>query len=222
MPAPVTLSGRFVRLEPLATHHAAGLADAGEQDRTSYAFTPVPLGLDDAVRYIERALAEQALGKTLPFAVVNAVDGCVIGSTRFLHFDYWQGPLVWATTEDMPPGNPDAAVPDAGEIGNTWLSARTQRTGANAESKLLMLRHAFEVWQVQRITLRADTRNLRSRLAIERLGVTSEGVRRAHSRGFDGEVRSTAFYSVLREEWPGVRSTIEMLLATAQPPLLSA
>jgi RimJ/RimL family protein N-acetyltransferase len=184
----------------------------------------VPHGVDEAVQYIERALDEQALGKTLPFAMVSVADGRVIGSTRFLHFDYWQGPLVWpaAETTPPPPGDPAVAIPDAGEIGNTWLSAHTQRTGANVEAKLMMLRHAFEVWRLQRVTLRADTRNLRSRLAIERLGATSEGIRRAHSRGMDGEVRNTAFYSVLREEWPTVRANIELLLAAAQPPLLSA
>jgi N-acetyltransferase len=222
VPAPVTLPGRIVRLEPLATHHAAGLADAGGHDRAAYAFTRVPHGLDEAACYIERALTEQATGKALPFAVLNAEDGRIIGSTRFLHFDYWQGPLVWPAVEDTPQGDPVIAIPDAGEIGNTWLSVHTQRTGANVEAKLLMLRHAFERWQVQRITLRADTRNIRSRMAIERLGATSEGIRRAHSRGMDGEVRSTAFYSILREEWPAVRSTIELLLASSHPPLLSA
>lgn len=222
MPAPVTLSGRIVRLEPLATHHAAGLADAGGQDRAAYTYTQVPHTLDEARRYIEGALAEQAIGRTLPFAVLSVGDGLVIGSTRFLHFDYWQGPLVWPPVEDTPPGDPTNAIPDAGEIGNTWLSVRTQRTGANVEAKLLMLRHAFEEWQVQRITLRADTRNLRSRMAIERLGATSEGIRRAHSRGMDGQVRNTAFYSILREEWPAVRSKIELLLAASHPPLLPA
>jgi RimJ/RimL family protein N-acetyltransferase len=198
------------------------LADAGGHDRAAYAFTHVPHGLDEAARYVEDALSEQAIGKTLPFVMLSAEDGRVVGSTRFLHFDYWQGPLIWPAVEDTPPGDPAAAIPDAGEIGNTWLSAHTQRTGANAEAKLLMLRHAFEEWRVQRITLRADTRNRRSRIAIERLGATSEGVRRAHSRGMDGQVRSTAFYSILREEWPDVQANIQLLLGSSHPPLLSA
>lgn len=81
-----------------------------------------------------------------------------------------------------------------------------------------MLRHAFEVWGVQRISLRADARNTRSRAAIERLGATCEGVRRAHSRGLDGEVRSTAFYSILSEEWEAVRDIIELRIAAATSP----
>lgn len=214
MPAPITLVGRMVRLEPLAPHHAHGLADASAVDRDAFAFTSVPYGLDEARDYVSRALMDQAAGLALPFATVRIRDNHVVGSTRFLNLDYWQGPLVWPATHGSPTGDPTAAVPDAGEIGNTWLSADTQGTGINAEAKLLMLRQAFEDWRVRRITFRADMRNHRSRLAIERLGATSEGVRRAHSRGLDGAVRSTAFYSILDEEWPAVRARIELQLAS--------
>ncbi|WP_030197141.1 GNAT family N-acetyltransferase [Streptomyces sp. NRRL S-87] len=218
MPVPVALAGRLARLEPLAPHHAPALAEAGSEDRTSYAFTPVPHGLEATERYVDHALAEQAAGRMLPFAVLSAADGRVVGSTRFLELDYWKGPLIWPSVPGVPYGDPATAVPDAAEIGNTWLSPRAQGTGINAEMKLLMLRHAFETWGVRRISLRADARNARSRAAIERLGATCEGVRRAHSRGLDGEVRSTAFYSILDEEWPAVRAIIELRLAAAASP----
>ncbi|MFF9817577.1 GNAT family N-acetyltransferase [Streptomyces sp. NPDC014006] len=214
MPVAVVLAGRLTRLEPLATHHVEGLAQAAAEDRSSYAFTPVPHGLDGAAHYVDRALAEQAAGRALPFAVVRADDGRVVGSTRFVELDYWQGPLVWPAVPGLPHGDPVTAVPDAAEIGNTWLSARAQGTGINAEAKLLMLRHAFETWRLRRVCFRADARNLRSRAAIERLGATCEGVRRAHSRGLDGVVRDTAFYSILDEEWPAVRAIIELRLTS--------
>ncbi|MBW5483442.1 GNAT family N-acetyltransferase [Streptomyces bambusae] len=217
MPVPVPLAGRFVRLEPLAPHHTEALALAGAEDRTTYAFTPVPHGVQAAHEYIERALADQAAGRSLAFAVVRAKDGRVVGSTRFLELDYWQGPLVWPSVPGVPYGDPLTAVPDAAEIGNTWLSPGAQGTGINTEAKLLMLRHAFETWGVRRISLRADARNTRSRVAMERLGFTCEGIRRAHSRGLDGAVRSTAFYSVLDEEWPTVRSIIELRLSARTP-----
>ncbi|MFG2146308.1 GNAT family N-acetyltransferase [Streptomyces sp. NPDC048696] len=215
MAAPVVLTGRMTRLEPLATHHAEALAEAAAEDRTTYAFTPVPHGLDAARGYVDRALAEQAVGRALPFAVVSAADGRVVGCTRFLELDHWQGPMVWPPVPGVPYGDPATAVPDAAEVGNTWLAARAQGTGINTEAKLLMLRHAFETWGVRRISFRADARNARSRAAIERLGATCEGVRRAHSRGLDGVVRNTAFYSILDDEWPTVRDIIELQLATA-------
>ncbi|MGW2013459.1 GNAT family N-acetyltransferase [Streptomyces sp. NPDC001927] len=217
MPLSLVLSGRTVRLEPLAPQHAVAIAAAGTEDRTTYAFTPVPHSLDAAEIYIERALADQAAGRALPFAVVSTADGRVVGSTRFLELDYWQGPLVWPAVPGVPHGDPLTAVPDAAEIGNTWLSPGAQGTGINTEAKLLMLRHAFEAWGVRRVSMRADARNLRSRAAIERLGATCEGVRRAHSRGLDGAVRSTAFYSVLDEEWPMVRGILEARTAHHAP-----
>ncbi|MET7289258.1 GNAT family N-acetyltransferase [Streptomyces sp. NPDC005573] len=221
MPAPVVLTGRNVRLEPLAPHHAEALAAAGGEDRTTYAFTPVPQGVEAARGYVERALGEQALGRILPFAVISTASGLVVGATRFLELDYWQGPLVWPSVPGVPYGDPLTAVPDAAEIGNTWLAPRAQGTGVNTEAKLLMLRHAFETWGVRRISFRADARNVRSRAAIERLGATCEGVRRAHSRGLDGVVRNTAFYSILDEEWPTVRDIIELRMAgTVSPAVL--
>ncbi|MCM6775916.1 GNAT family N-acetyltransferase [Nocardia sp. CDC159] len=215
MPAPVTLTGRLVRLEPIAPHHVPGLAEASAGDRDAFAFTPVPRGLDEAAEYVAHAVAGHAAGTALAFAIVSATDNRVLGSTRFTRFDYWQGPVVWPLVHGLPSGDPLLAVPDAAEIGNTWLSPQARGSGANLESKLLLLAHAFEVWRVRRIAMRADMRNLRSRMAIERLGATSDGVRRAHSRGLDGEIRSTAFYSILDEEWPAVRATIEAQLVTS-------
>ncbi|MFF0491588.1 GNAT family N-acetyltransferase [Nocardia sp. NPDC003482] len=215
MPAPVTLTGRRVRLETLAPHHVPGLAEAGAGGRDAYAFTPVPQGLDEAAHYVSQAAAGHAAGTVLAFAIVSNADGRVLGSTRFSRFDYWQGPLVWPIVHGLPCGDPVHAIPDAAEIGNTWLSVQARGSGANLESKFLLLRHAFEEWRVRRIAMRADVRNLRSRIAIERLGATSDGIRRAHSRGLDGQVRSTAFYSILDEEWPTVRATIERLMSSS-------
>ncbi|MGV9414440.1 GNAT family N-acetyltransferase [Nocardia sp. NPDC003693] len=208
MPVPLTLAGRLVRLEPLAPQHASGLAEAAAGNRDDYAFTPVPHGVDEALEYVSAALAGHAAGTSLAFAIIAVASGRVLGSTRFTRFDYWQGPVVWPLVHGLPSGDPLLAMPDAAEIGNTWLSREARGTGINLESKLLLLAHAFDTWRVRRIALRADMRNLRSRMAIERIGATSDGVRRAHSRGLDGEVRSTAFYSILDEEWPHVRETI--------------
>jgi RimJ/RimL family protein N-acetyltransferase len=207
-----------VRLEPLAMRHAEGIAWAGALDRAAYAYTSVPHGLDASCDYIARALAEQAAGRVLPFALVNPLNGRVLGATRFLELDYWRGPLVWPPVTGVPDGDPLTAVPDAVEIGNTWISSEARGTGVNTEAKYLMLRHAFETWGVRRVSMRADARNARSCVAIERLGATCEGVRRAHSRGLDGVVRDTAFYSVLDEEWSAVRGMIELRMAGVRPP----
>jgi RimJ/RimL family protein N-acetyltransferase len=222
VPESVFLLGRTVRLEPLAERHIEALAAASAEDRSSYAFTPVPHGVEATARYVEDALAAQEAGRALPFATVRTDDGKVVGSTRFCELDYWQGPVIWPPAPRGPVGDPRSAVPDATEIGATWLSSRAQGTGINTEAKLLMLRHAFETWGVQRVSMRADARNTRSRAAIERLGAVLEGVHRAHTRGLDGLVRGTAFYSILDEEWPTARQQLERRMQPRRRLLISA
>jgi RimJ/RimL family protein N-acetyltransferase len=187
------LAGRHVRLEPLGSEHAAGLAAAAARDRSSFALTRVPDGVDDARAYVEDALEEEARGWSRPFATTLAGTGEVLGSTRFLDLQYWP-------VDDRPPG-----VPVVAEIGATWLAPSAQRTPVNTEAKYLMLRHAFEVWRVQRVTLKTDARNARSRAAIERLGAHFDGVLRRFNPAADAGLRDAAFFSILDEEWPQVR-----------------
>jgi len=130
----------------------------------------------------------------------------VVGSTRFGEIESWTWP------EAHPQRRP-AGIPDAAEIGWTWLAEEAQRTAVNTEAKRLMLAHAFETWRVHRITMITDVRNARSRAAIERLGATPEGVRRAHFPAPDGTVRDSAAYSILAAEWPAVRDRLDALLS---------
>ena len=99
----------------------------------------------------------------------------------------------------------DERPPSVVEIGSTWYAATAQRTGVNAEVKLLQLTHAFEVWRALRVTLETDARNTASRRAIERLGAACEEVRRAHAPASDGTVRDSAYYSIVASEWTDVR-----------------
>ncbi|MET7464676.1 GNAT family protein [Nonomuraea sp. NPDC005501] len=212
MPALVTLSGRLVRLEPLSPAAIDDLVAAASEDRSTYAFTRVPNGRDEMVSYVEAALAEQAEGRTLPFAIRWLHTDRLIGATRLMNLDYWQGPMPW------PPGAQSVVgeVPSVADIGYTWLGASAQGTGVNRESKFLLLSHAFETWNVHRITLKADVRNVRSRAAIEALGAHFDGVRRAESRGADDTVRDTAFYSILHSEWPAVRERLARRLGLVE------
>ncbi|MET0275509.1 MAG: GNAT family protein, partial [Acidimicrobiia bacterium] len=100
------------------------------------------------------------------------------------------------------------------EIGSTWLAASAQATPVNTEAKLLLLRHAFDTWRVERVTFKTDARNERSRRAIERIGATFEGVRRAHTIASDGTIRDSAYFSIVRSEWPAIEHELERRLPT--------
>lgn len=207
---PVTLRDDVVLLEPLTPEHARRLWEAASAQRGTYALTRVPSSAEDARAYVEVALSEQDRGVSIPFATRDARTGRVLGSTRFMTIERWNWP---------PPGSPlqrTAEHADAVEIGSTWLTLEAQRTAINTHAKLLMLTHAFEVWEVRRVMLKTDARNLRSRAAIERIGARFDGVLRAHMPAFDGGVRDTAFYSILAAEWPEVKARLQARVAAAR------
>jgi N-acetyltransferase len=216
--SPCVLESAQVRLEPLAPEHAGPLAEAAAADRSSYRFTWVPDGLGDARRYVTSALAGQADGRALPFAVRSQADGRIVGSTRFLDLDVFEPPPPpWPPGVGRGPEPSDDLPPSVAEIGSTWYAASCQRTGINAACKRLLLGHAFDTWQVLRVTLKTDARNAASRRAIERLGARPEGVRRAHSPALDGTIRDTAYYSIIAAEWPQVRDRLSATLAAREP-----
>ena len=184
-PAPVTLTGEVVRLEPLAEHHAPGLLEAGADERI---WTWMPRGpledREDALAWIREARAAE---RQVPFAMVELASGRAVGSTRYL----------------------DVRVADRGlEIGWTWLAPSAWRTAVNTETKLLLLTQAFEGWGAERVQLKTDARNDRSMRAIERLGAVHEGVLRRHMRVRGGVLRDTVMYSILADEWPAARERL--------------
>jgi RimJ/RimL family protein N-acetyltransferase len=103
-------------------------------------------------------------------------------------------------------------MPDVCEIGYTWLTRSAVRTGANTEAKLLMLTHAFEVWHVLRVCFHTDSRNARSRAALERIGGQFEGILRAHRMAADYIARDSVRYSVIAAEWPPVKQRLVDLM----------
>ena len=201
------LAGRHIRLEPLAHSHIEGLVLAAATDPSLYQWSPVPRGKVEATTYVETALTWKQAGSAVPFAIVLADGGEVIGSTRFWNLEYW----AW------PSGHPlhGRVTPDACEIGYTWLTRSAIRTAANTDAKLLMLTHAFETWQVLRVCFHTDVRNQRSRAALERIGGRFEGVLRAHRMAADFIPRDSARYSIIAAEWPAAKEKLVRLLERA-------
>jgi RimJ/RimL family protein N-acetyltransferase len=197
--APV-LDGDLVRLDPLGHRHAADLAVAVEEDRSSYRFTWVPTAAEVG-DYIDTQLARASTRALMPYALVSAATGRAVGVTA-----YWEA-RQWPDREDL----------FAVEVGFTWLAASAQGTGFNTEAKFLLFAHAFEQWRVARVDLKTDARNERSRAAIERAGARFEGVLRNWSRswapGEDGRLRDSAMYSIVAAEWPECRENLKARLA---------
>jgi len=199
----LVLQGKHVRLEPLEYRHVDGLVAAAAADRSLYQWSPVPQGKAEATSYIDTALAWRDAGSAIPFAIFRADDGLVIGSTRFWNLERWSWPQCHPSH--------GRSVPDAGEIGYTWLARSAIRTAANTEAKLLMLTHAFEAWQLLRVCFHTDARNQRSRAALERIGGQFEGILRAHRMAADYIPRDSVRYSIIASEWPTVKQRLLQL-----------
>ena len=188
---PTPLAGHGLRLEPLTLAHCPGLRAAaaeGELWRLFFTSVPEPTETED---YVARALAGQAAGHMLPWAVLEATSGQVLGTTRF---------------HDVVPAL------DRVEIGYTWYAQGQQRTHVNTSCKLLLLEFAFEAQGCAVVGFRTDGLNLRSQRAIEGLGAKRDGTLRHHGLRRDGSARDTVVYSILRAEWPSVRKHLETRL----------
>ncbi len=188
---PCALEGSLVRLEPMRSGHLDELCAAG-LDPELWRLTVTRIATpDDMRRYVDAALAEQREGTALPFVTIWRATGQVIGSTRFANA---------------------ALAHRRVEIGWTWLARPWQRSGANADAKYLMLRHAFETWSMVRVELKTSTLNQQSRGAMTKLGAVEEGVLRRHMINEDGSPRDSVFFSILADEWPRVKAGLEQRL----------
>lgn len=185
---PIELRGDLVAVEPLTAGHAEGILAAADSDEI-FAWLPYPRpgDLGAAQGWIADALADRDAHRRFPFAVRARASGAVIGSTSYWNFD---------------------AVHAHVEIGSTWLCRGSWRSGANAETKLLLMQHSFEGLGLERVSFRTDGRNERSQRAIERLGAIREGVHRHEMRRRDGSWRDSVHYSVLRSEWPQAKERL--------------
>ena len=191
----ITLTGKLVRLEPLAERHADDLYVASaDPDIWTYMPRGPFTSVDDVRGWVAEARDEALDGTQHPLAIIMLGGGMAVGSTRYL----------------------DVRPRDRGlEIGWTWLSSGVPRTGVNTECKSLLLRHAFEKLDCARVQFKTDARNVRAQQALERIGAVREGVLRRHMLVRNGFLRDSVVYGITIDDWPAVRLTLSDLL---QPP----
>ena len=189
------LVGRLVVVEPLAAGHEAGLFDAAG-DGPIFGWMPEALGAsrEGLQSWLRRSLDAARSGRDVPFAILAAQSGKVVGSTRFLEIRLEHLRV---------------------EIGWTWLAKSVWGTGVNVETKLLLLTQAFEVAGCRRVEFKTDARNERSRGALDALGAKFEGVLRKHMVVQHGAERDSAYYSVIDDEWPALKTSLQRRLQRA-------
>ena len=190
----VELRGKRVALEPLSARHLPGLAAAiADGQLWSIPVTLVPHP-DQLSAFLNQAETRYAAQLERAFATVDLASGTVVGSTRFMAINRDHRRV---------------------EIGFTFIAERWQRSYINTEAKYLMLRHAFEEWGCNRVEFITDVLNTKSRQAIVRLGAKEEATLRNHMIMRDGRIRDSMLYSVIRSEWPRIKSVLEAKIAAS-------
>ena len=189
---PLTLEGRYVRLEPLELDHVAALAGVGLDPRIWEFSRTLLANATDVEQYVTTALEGRRSGAALPFAIVERESVRVVGSTRYENIDLENRRV---------------------EIGWTWLNPLWWRTPINSEAKFLMLRHAFETWGCVRVEFKTLESNQRSRVAVTRIGAREEGTLRRRLRHKDGSYVNAVYFSILDDEWPEVKRRLESRLS---------
>ena len=183
------LEGRLVRLEPLTLGHLERLEAVAYDDRLWRYMTTWVKTREHLRAWVNSALQGAVAGTTLPWVTVLKDGERVVGSTRFADWDKVHGVV---------------------ELGYTWLLPAVQGTGVNAEVKLLQLTHGFEVLGLNRVGFKTHHENLQSQAALQKLGAVEEGTFRNHYVMPDGSARHSVWFSIIREEWPGVKVGLEL------------
>ncbi len=193
---PVVLRGIQVYLEPLETLHTAELFTVGKE-AAIWRFQPQGpfVSEDDAKRFVERALVSRDFGAELPFVIRLSSNDELIGTTRY---------------RDIQPHHRSV------EIGFTFIRPSHWWRGAGSEAVFLLAGHAFENLEAGRVWIMTDSRNYWTQKALERCGVTREGVLRRHLRVSDGFIRDSVVYATISEEWPAVKQRTQALFARLQ------
>jgi RimJ/RimL family protein N-acetyltransferase len=179
------LEGRIVVLEPLRREHEEGLRMAAADERIwRFMITT------DPEAWLRAAFAEAETGARAPFTAL--VGGRPVGSTSYMSLAPEHLRL---------------------EIGSTWMHPSTWSTGANAEAKYLLLRHAFETLGCRRVEFKTESANERARAALAAIPAQFEGIHRKHMVVRGGERRDSAWYAVVDDDWPEVKTALESRLA---------
>ena len=181
------LTGRFVRLEPLAEEHREGLRLAADDDRVWEHMLVLGRGAEFD-RVFDDAIAQRDAGKRVPFAVRLLATGELVGATGYI--------------------DPTLAHKRI-EIGWTWYRQDQWATAVNPECKFLLLSHAFDTLGCHRVSFVTDLRNTRSQAAIAKLGAVREGVMRSHMITRGGRLRDSVLFSIIASEWPAVKERLQ-------------
>ncbi|MGM9989035.1 MAG: GNAT family N-acetyltransferase [Bacillaceae bacterium] len=191
----IILSGEHVLLRPMTEEDVQGLFEASKEE-SIWAYMPMSVrSIDDVNKMVKDALKKKEAGTEYPFVIIHKESNKIVGSTRFLDISVLNRNL---------------------EIGWTWYNPSVWRTAVNTECKYLLLTYCFETLKCIRVQLKTDERNIRSQVAIQRIGARKEGTLRNHRILANGFYRNTVMFSIIDSEWKDAKDRLEKMMEGKQ------
>ena len=187
----IHLEGEIVELLPLDKKHLNELEILAKDPRI-WEYYACDCSRSDTFKSVyKEALIEKENGTVFPFVIYHKADNKIIGSTQYMNIQEKHRKL---------------------EIGWTWIHPTYWRTEVNLECKLLLLTHCFEEFQANRVQIKTDQKNERSKKAIEKIGGEFEGLLRNDMIRENGTMRHSLYFSIINEEWPEKKAKLKNLL----------
>lgn len=189
-PGPVTLLGRFGRVEKIAAGHAATLWQAVQGHDNIWTYMSRYGPFENFAAFSSWVAERAALADPYSYAIVDN-SGRALG--------------IFALMEIRP----EMRVI---EVGHVVYSPALQRTPLATEAQYLLARYAFETLGYRRYEWKCNSHNDASRRAARRFGFGFECVMRQHMIAKDRN-RDTAWYAMLDGEWPERKARFERWLS---------
>jgi RimJ/RimL family protein N-acetyltransferase len=183
------LEGDLLQLEPLEEKHQEGLKDAANHEEI-WQYMPLKGNGEHFHGWFTRSLEQMRTSEEITYVVRSKNDHRILGATAYYDIYFSHQRL---------------------SLGYTWYTPEVWGSGVNRECKLIMLQQAFADWGINRVELGADPRNIRSVQAIRKLGAEKEGLLRQHMRSQEGMLTDTLVFSILAQEWPGIKMKLEVV-----------
>lgn len=188
IPADLRLETSKVFLRPIDENDYGFFLKLAEADPAMWDYFSLNLSDKDQLRkWMAMAFADREVGIRRPFTIIDKASGQIAGSSSMGNISYHDQRL---------------------EIGWSWLGPAYRGTGVNKHAKFAMMRHAFETLEFERVEFKTDVLNERARQGLRHVGGVEEGILRSHMTMWNDRRRTSIYYSVLKEEWPELKSSI--------------
>jgi N-acetyltransferase len=188
IPQDLKLETNKVILRPLAEEDYDTILDLAKQDADMWYYFSMNLGDEEQLkRWMALAFADKKAETRRPFIIVEKSTGLVAGSSSMGNISYYDQRL---------------------EVGWSWLGTKFRSTGINLHAKYSMMKYAFDKLNFERVEFKTDVQNARARKGLQNVGGIEEGILRSHMQMWNNRRRTSIYYSVLKNEWPGLKETI--------------